>query len=85
MQKVLIYSKSYCPYCSAAKELLKSKNIGFEERQADGAAAAEFFALAEKYNHQTVPMIFIGERFVGGFDSLAALDAAGELEAALVD
>lgn len=85
MQKILIYSKSYCPYCSAAKELLKSKNIEWEERQADGAHADEFFALVEKHNHQTVPMIFIGERFIGGFDSLAALDAAGELDAMLAN
>jgi glutaredoxin 3 len=29
---------------------------------------------------RTVPQIFIGERHVGGFDDIAELDAAGELE-----
>jgi len=29
---------------------------------------------------RTVPQIYIGERHVGGFDDLSALDAGGELE-----
>jgi glutaredoxin 3 len=29
---------------------------------------------------RTVPQIYIGDRHVGGFDDLSALDAGGELE-----
>jgi glutaredoxin 3 len=34
---------------------------------------------------RTVPQIYIGDHHVGGYDDLAALDRAGELDAMLAD
>ena len=35
--------------------------------------------MMNKTSRRTVPQIYIGERHVGGFDDLSALDKAGEL------
>ena len=36
--------------------------------------------MIERSGRQTVPQIFIGDRHIGGYDDLTALDARGELE-----
>ncbi len=83
MPPIVIYTKSTCPYCHAAKALLKDKAAPFEEIGVDGDRAAQA-AMAVKANGRwTVPQIFIGETHVGGCDELHALDAAGELDGLL--
>ena len=79
MAKITIYTKSWCPYCQAAKQLLTGKQAAFEEIDvADPAAQAAMAALAG--GRSTVPQIFIGGAHIGGFDDLAALDRAGRLD-----
>ncbi len=80
MPPITIYTKATCPYCHAAKALLRKKNAPFEEISVDGDRAAQA-AMAVKANGRwTVPQIFIGERHVGGSDDIYALDAAGGLD-----
>jgi glutaredoxin 3 len=80
---ILIYTKSTCPYCHAAKALLHAKGAQFEEVSVDGDRAGQA-AMAEKANGRwTVPQIFIGDAHVGGCDDLHELDAAGKLDALL--
>lgn len=82
MQSVKVYSKNYCPYCTRAKQLLKSKNIPFQEIDlTDDSETQE--KLVKETGWQTVPMIFIGEKLIGGFDNLNELDRKGELQALL--
>lgn len=82
MATVKIYSKTYCPYCDRAKALLKSKNVSFEEIKVDDQP--ELYAqLKQKTGLMTVPQIFIGEKLVGGYTDLAALDEKGELDSLL--
>lgn len=76
---VLIYSGKMCPYCDMAKDLLDLKKIPFVEKYANEHMET-FQALAEKHHHRTVPMIFINDEFIGGYDDLVALNASGELE-----
>ena len=78
MPSVLIYTKPWCPYCQAAKALLKGKGVAFEE--IDVSDAREQARMAERAGRSTVPQVFIGERHVGGSDDLHALDARGELD-----
>lgn len=79
MPPVTIYTKSWCPYCQAAKELLTQKGVAFEE--IDVADRDLQTAMAKRANgRSTVPQIFIGETHVGGCDDLHALDAAGKLD-----
>jgi len=80
---VVIYTKSTCPYCQAAKSLLRAKAAPFEEIGVDDDRAAQA-AMAQKANGRwTVPQIFIGATHVGGCDDLHTLEASGELDALL--
>jgi GrxC family glutaredoxin len=78
MKQVKVYTTTYCPYCKKAKALLEAVKAEYTEInvEEDAALRAE---MAEKYNWQTVPMILIGDEFIGGFDDLAKLQANGEL------
>jgi thioredoxin reductase (NADPH) len=82
MPEIVIYSKETCPYCDMAKRLLAGKGQRWTEIdiEADPARRDE---MIERSGRRTVPQIWIGERHVGGFDDLAALDRAGELDALL--
>jgi glutaredoxin 3 len=80
---IVIYTKSTCPYCHAAKDLLQRKGVSFSEIGVDGDRAAQA-AMAEKAGgRSTVPQIFIGERHVGGCDDLYELEEAGRLDSLL--
>ena len=67
MKEVKVYSTNYCPYCMKAKQLLKTKNIPFQEIDLTNDPATRE-KLVKETGHQTVPMIFIGGKLVGGFD-----------------
>lgn len=79
--KITIYSKQTCPFCDKAKNLLANKGVDLatiNEIRID--LQPELLAeMMEKTNRRTVPQIWIGEKWVGGFDDLAALDKSGEL------
>lgn len=83
MNKVVVYTKDYCPYCVKAKNLLKKKEVEFEEIDIthDINLQQEMFAKTE--GRRTVPQIFINDKSVGGCDDLYALDAAGKLDGLL--
>lgn len=77
--EILIYTTPICPYCVAAKALLRKKKAAF--REIDVSGDDELRAdLIRRTGRRTVPQIFIGERHVGGFDDLSALDRQGELD-----
>lgn len=78
---VVVFSKSYCPYCHATKELLTSLGARFlvvelDERQ-DGADLQQ--ALALRTRQRTVPSTFIAGRHIGGNDATQALHREGKL------
>jgi len=80
MAKVLMYTSAYCPYCTSAERLLHSKGVTEIEKVQIDTAPELKIAMMEKTGRRTVPQIYIGERHVGGFDDLRALDLAGELD-----
>jgi len=77
---IVIYTKSSCPYCHAAKDLLRRKDAAFEEIRVDGDRAAQAAMAVKAGGRRTVPQIFIGDAHVGGCDDLYALDEAGRLD-----
>lgn len=79
MPSVKMYTWGSCPYCIRAKSLLSGKGIPFEEINLDGKDE-ELQALRNKTGQRTVPQIFIGEKMIGGFSDLVALDSKGELD-----
>ena len=83
MPPITIYTKITCPYCHAAKDLLRQKGAAFDEISVDGDRAGQG-AMAERAGgRSSVPQIFIGATHVGGCDDLYALDSEGRLDALL--
>ncbi|HZP40141.1 MAG TPA: glutaredoxin 3 [Candidatus Binatia bacterium] len=80
MARVAIYTTSSCPYCVAAKRLLTTRGIPFEEFDVETDLALRAQVM-ERSGRRTVPQIFIDGRSIGGFQELAALDAEGGLAA----
>ncbi len=79
MPEIVIYTTSFCPYCIAAKRMLKKKGAKFTEIDVSSSARREEMIQRSNGGH-TVPQIFIGDRHVGGFDDLSELDALDELD-----
>ena len=77
--KIVIYTKIPCPYCDAAKSFFRSKNLKFEEHDLTGQFE-EMSKLKERTGHRTFPQIYVGERFIGGYDDMMALVKSGELK-----
>jgi glutaredoxin 3 len=77
--KVTVYTTSYCPYCARAKRLLERKGVAYEEIDAEGKEELRAW-LVEKTGQMTVPQIFVGERSLGGFSDIDALDRQGKLD-----
>ena len=78
-KSVTVYTTQYCPHCRRAKYLLDHKGIEYTEMDLtqDDALRSQ---LEEKTNWMTVPMIFIGQEFIGGADELYDLESKGELD-----
>jgi len=77
---VTIYTTALCPYCQAAKQLLKQKGVGYEEIDVSFDPAGRRAMTERAGGRQTVPQIFVGATHVGGCDDLYALDRAGKLD-----
>lgn len=76
---VKLYGTATCPYCIAARRLLSSKGVSYED--IDVGRDPELRRTMEKLSGgYTVPQIFISDKPVGGYDDIAALDSAGELD-----
>jgi glutaredoxin 3 len=63
-----------------AERLLRAKGVAAIDKIRVDLEPARRLEMVEKTGRRTVPQIYIGETHVGGFDELAALDAAGELD-----
>lgn len=85
MPGISMYCTAVCPYCVAAERLLNSKGVAHIEKIRVDLQPARRMEMLERTGRRTVPQIYIGDRHVGGFDELAALDAGGGLEPLLRD
>ena len=83
--KVMMYSKSWCPFCVKAEQLLKSKGKPFGIVQMDKVSNGEEIHTAVKAlsGHRTVPAIFVGGNLIGGNSELQAFNSAGKLDGAM--
>lgn len=84
MPLIQIYTTPMCPYCLAAKRLLKRKGAAFEEIDVTDPSEREKM-VTRAHGRHTVPQIFIGATHVGGFDDISALDTAGKLDPLLAE
>jgi glutaredoxin 3 len=80
MPVIEIYTTRYCPYCHAAKALLKRKGAAYTEIDVSGDWEQREAMIERANGRMTVPQIFIGSTHVGGCDELHELDEAGKLD-----
>jgi len=83
MPKVVIYTRRFCGFCTAAKRLLDQKGAAYDEIDATGDAGLRQEMISKARGASTFPQIFIGDTHVGGCDDLYALDQSGKLDAML--
>lgn len=74
-----MYSTALCPYCRMAERLLHERGVTVIEKIAVDREPGRLDEMMKRTGRRTVPQIYIGERYVGGYDDLAALDHSGEL------
>ena len=77
---VTMYSTAVCPYCIQAERLLRAKGVAEIAKVRVDLDPVMRQTMMEKTGRRTVPQIYIGDAHVGGYDELAALDRAGELD-----
>lgn len=80
MQYAEIYFKQWCPYSQRALQLLDDKGVNYTAIDVTDDPQREH-EMRERSGRTSVPQIFVGDRHIGGFDDLYALDEAGELDA----
>ena len=85
MKTVEIYTTPSCPYCLAAKRLLREKGVAFHEIDVSRDPNLRVAMRERARGGWTVPQIFIGGKHVGGCDDIHALDYQGGLDPLLAD
>lgn len=79
MPEITMYTTAMCPYCINAERLLVSKGVAQINKIRIDLEPEQRMVMMQKTGRRTVPQIYIGERHIGGFDDLRALDLAGGL------
>jgi len=79
MDSVRVYTTSVCPYCVAAKRMLTELGVPFSEINLEKDPELRMRLSQENGGWRTVPMIFVGTTFIGGFTDLKAMHDRGEL------
>ena len=76
--QIKMYTKDYCSFCFAAKNLLAKRGLAYEEIPVSDNAATEQ-EMWELTGGRTVPQILIDGKAIGGYSELVELDMDGEL------
>jgi glutaredoxin 3 len=82
MKAVTIYTTGICSYCKSAKALLETYEIMPTEIRVD-LDAEKMNVMVEKTQKMSVPQIFIGDEYIGGYSELKQIHDTGELAAKL--
>ncbi len=79
MATVTMYTTAVCPFCVRAEMLLKQRGVSEIDKIRIDLDSEQRVTMMERTGRRTVPQIYIGDTYVGGYDELAALDRAGNL------
>jgi glutaredoxin 3 len=83
MAPVTMYATGVCPFCQMAERLLRARGVSKIEKVRVDLEPERREEMIQRTGRRTVPQIYVGDRHVGGYDDLAALDRAGGLESLL--
>ena len=75
---VTVYTGSFCGYCLRVLALLERRRIAYTEVNVEDHPGLREELMA-KSGRRTLPQVYVGERYIGGADELAAMDQSGEL------
>lgn len=75
-----VYTTNYCPYCTRAKGLLKTKQVDFTEIDVTNDEKKRTELVTKAGGSKTVPQIFINGKHIGGCDDLYKLDKEHKLD-----
>ncbi|KAH8267912.1 hypothetical protein KR026_010798 [Drosophila bipectinata] len=80
--KVVIFSKTYCPYCTMAKEPFRKLNVDATIIELDGNPDGNEIqsVLGELTGARTVPRVFINGKFIGGGTDIKRMFETGALQ-----
>nr|CAB3249448.1 glutaredoxin-like [Phallusia mammillata] len=79
--KVMVFSKTTCPYCVMAKNALKDAGVPYEvmelDQRSDGGQIQQ--VLQDITGASTVPRVFINGKCIGGGTETKAMQKNGQL------
>ena len=77
--QIKMYTKGYCSFCYAAKNLLAKRGLAYEEISLSDNPSVEQ-EMRNLTGGRTVPQIVIDGRPIGGYTELVEMDMDGELD-----
>ncbi len=85
MPTITFYTTQHCPFCRNAELLLQRKGVTQLDKIWVDQNSQQRTVMMERTGRRTVPQIFIGEIYIGGYSELVALDRAGKLDVLLTN
>lgn len=80
MKNILIYTGPSCNFCDAAKRLLERNKLRFSEIDVSSGENIRDEMIKKTNGQRTIPQIFFGDRHVGGYTELRALEKENKLQ-----
>ena len=77
-KKVVVYTTTTCPFCRAAKELLRFNNVTFQEIDVTDSPQLRKKLVESCNGRTTVPQIFVDDRCIGGYRELVEYYETGK-------
>jgi glutaredoxin 3 len=81
---VTVYTSSFCGHCIRVLDLLQRRGIEYTEISVEDSPGLRD-ELVAKSGRRSLPQIYLGERYLGGAEELAAMDRSGELDRLLAE
>jgi glutaredoxin 3 len=79
VERIRIYTTSWCGYCTRAKALLDARGLAYEEVELDDDPAFRQ-TLFDLTGGWTVPRVLVDGKPIGGYTELWQLDRTGRLD-----
>lgn len=76
---VTVYTSGFCGYCMRVLDLLQRRGIEYTEISVEDSPGLRD-ELVARSGRRSLPQIYLGERYLGGAEELAAMDRRGELD-----